>query len=456
MKSLYTLSRQDDYDSQKLLFWPNNPRLKIRDMQEVIFTDKELLDKSKQQSIFRKLKETEHQVGELIQKISGRGFDPSHALIVQKIGSTGHYLVLEGNRRLTAIRSIQANKQSSASLKKSLHKIPCFLFECERKNVQESRLQLVFDQQYEKKKEHTRIQRAHILYDVYMARLRNQKRGSTFRKDPDLIKYFVDGNQWKEDEFIGELAVVQLYQQITQAGVIVDHKYRERLTWPYEHQRQFGKYFGYDSEVYQMDDAGLDRYIDLFIGSSAPIHNPKPIFRSFLNIMRYGTASDIQEIRDSGNSDLVFEIESRLKEIKKSDRFVISLRKIQKELQKLNVLDFMETEEEVRLILGIKKLTLERVAKVATEDILLGKEIDPTKPKKEPRIIQEACDLSDDNVAWAIIQVSKRRSSHLVQSKSVTTWLLARWGIVSRGKPRKNFEVIVEGVLDRMVSQDII
>ena len=97
--------------------------------------------------------------------------------------------------------------------------------------------------------------------------------------------------------------------------------------------RQFGKYFGYDQETYHMDDAGLDRYIDLFIVSSAPIHNPK-IFRSFLNIMRYGTDADVTDIRDSGDSDLVFEIEARIYEEKKSNRFSSSLIKIKKELEK--------------------------------------------------------------------------------------------------------------------------
>jgi hypothetical protein len=453
MKSLYSLSRQVDIDSRKLLFWPNNPRLKIRAMKAVQFTNRQLLEKSSQKIIYQRLLKLEHQVSDLIDRISRRGFDPSHALIVQEVQKSGCYLVLEGNRRLTAIRSILADSQAASANRKSLLTIPCFVFRCDRNDESEARAQLVFDQHYDKKKDHTKIQSAHMLCDVYTARLPKKKGISKFRKDPEVIKHFSDNYGWTEKEFVRELAVVQLYTQITQTGNEVDHKFRERLTWPYDNPRQFGKYFGYDQETYHMDDAGLDRYIDLFIVSSAPIHNPK-IFRSFLNIMRYGTDADVTDIRDSGDSDLVFEIEARIYEEKKSNRFSSSLIKIKKELEKLKVTEFLETEEEMRLIRWIHNLVDERVTKLVAEEDALGKEINSCKPKTSPKTIKAAIALSDDEVAWSVTQVVRGKNQMFLEPKKITARLLQRWGINSHGAPRMDFEVVVEGVVERMFAQD--
>ena len=146
-----------------------------------------------------------------------------------------------------------------------------------------------------------------MLYDVYMARLPNLGGKEKFYIDPDVIRYFIRTYGYSEKEFELELAVVQLYSQIGEGGKSLEHKYRERLTWPYLNPRQFRKYFGYDVNSFRLDKPGLERYVDLFVSPSAPVHNPK-LFRSFLNVMRYGTPGDVESIRISGDKNYLEEL----------------------------------------------------------------------------------------------------------------------------------------------------
>jgi SAM-dependent MidA family methyltransferase len=172
--------------------------------------------------------------------------------------------------------------------------------------------------------------------------------------------------------------------------------------------------------------------------------------------MRYGTVADVKEIRDSGKSDLVLEIEARLLEEKKTNRFSTSLIKIKKELEKLKVNEFLETEEEVRLIRWIENLVHERMTKLVANEFVLAQGFSPSKPKSPPKTIKAALALSDDELAWSVTQVVRGKNKTTLQSKKVTTWLLQRWGINSRGAPRMDFEVVVEGIVERMSAQDIL
>jgi len=424
-------------------------------MKIVRFTSQQLLDAKNQKKIFELLRTKEHQVDELRRKINQRGFDLSHPLIVQKVPKSNRFLVLEGNRRLTAIRLLLTDKKTKSTRKTELGTIPCLLFTVDNiKDERFARAQLVVDQHLDKKKDHTRIQSAHMLHDVYMARLPKSKGAEKFYIDLDVIRYFTRTYGYSEKEFELELAVVQLYTQIADAGISLDHKYRERLTWPHLNSRQFRKYFGYDVNSFRLDKPGLERYVDLFISPSAPVHNPK-LFRSFLNVMRYGTPRDVESIRISGDQGYLEEVAEQVVDTKKAGRFVADLQKVEKLLSKLKASEFSESEEELRLIRRIEGL-VERVAGLVPEDIELTQELNPTRPKKSPSTIDQATKLSDDNVAWAVLRIFKTRRRGRIDRGQITTLLLQRWGILSRGLPRQKFEAIVERVVDRLVNNNLL
>src|SRR5690606_37366145 len=102
---------------------PNNPRLKVSDFSEVRFTDRQLLDPKNQKKIFDLLtKHEDHDVATLVRSMMKNGFMREKAPVVMKVKGADRYLVLEGNRRLTAIKTIRGNHSSgiSATNRKSL------------------------------------------------------------------------------------------------------------------------------------------------------------------------------------------------------------------------------------------------------------------------------------------------------------------------------------------------
>ena len=82
--TVYRIDGTKDIQTKQLLFWPNNPRLKISDFKEVKYSLEELLDLQNQEKIYRLLRQHEHSVDLLISSMSNVGFMREKALIVME------------------------------------------------------------------------------------------------------------------------------------------------------------------------------------------------------------------------------------------------------------------------------------------------------------------------------------------------------------------------------------
>ena len=167
----YKIDGPLDLRNEELLFWPNNPRLKISDFSEVKYSTEQLLSESTQKKIWHLLCTNEHEVPKLGKSMIQSGFMREKALIVLPIQGAQKYLVLEGNRRLAASRLILRSKGNiDTSVKNSLETIPCWLFKHTSTNVPLAAAisRMVAEAHIKGQKPHTKIQQAHMLFLLYL------------------------------------------------------------------------------------------------------------------------------------------------------------------------------------------------------------------------------------------------------------------------------------------------
>jgi hypothetical protein len=458
---VYKMDGPEEIETERLLFWPNNPRLKIRDFSEVRFTDKQLLDNRNQQKVFTMLCEHEHGVRDIVSSMSKVGFRREKAPIVMAIPETQKYLVLEGNRRLTAIRLLLSDHRGSISAanRESLQEIPCWLF------VHTSKLvplavaisRMVAEYHLKGQKPHTKIQQAHMLYDAYMGFLMEEDGGEGFSYNPDIVQKSADFFDLSLDEFRLELAVVRLYQQLTAAGYDVPHELRERLTWVYKNPRHFKNNFGYDEEDFQLDGPGLDRYHDIFVREGCAVHSPA-LFSKLINVMRYGEKGQIEILRSDPEQLSLFEEE--ILDGRNDERFRIELERIEKKLKGLRIGDYKDTPEEKRLIQSISRLVNSKLGRLGEEgdeervNLAADAPAHETEGRKTaPDDIHQAMELDRRYLRSQIRGILKHRPNQTCVREYLPAYLLQKWGVVSRGGPRAEFVQFVEGVAVDMIAE---
>jgi len=448
----------EEIDTKKLLLWPNNPRLKISDFREVDYSDKELQDPANQRNIFKLLsKHEDHDVDTLIRSMKNDGFMREKMLGVMKVKGVDRYLVLEGNRRLTAIRTILADKSAkiSAANRKSLEKIPCLIFEHTSKEVPlKAAISLyVANAHIKGQKRHTKLQQAHMLYDAYKGFLSSAKKDRKFVLDEDALAATADFFDFPVKDMEGELSVVRLYKQYVENYEFdaIPKKCSERLSWVHKNQRQFKTHFGYDRQHLCLDTEGLDRFYDIFLHPEAAVYNPQT-FRKFLNVMRYGEAMDIEVIRDESES--LSDVERRLMEARSDSRFLMGLEGIEKRLSRLRISDFNQSTEEINAIRRITALVDRKLRRLnpGSPDTPPEDELKPSRFKK-PINIQEAISLDYAQLTKQVVKVVKSRPNSSCVREKVPTYLLKEWDVKSRGRPREAFCDHIDQSLDKMIEE---
>lgn len=462
MQMPYRIDGPLEIDTAKLLFWPNNPRLKISDFSEVKFTAKDLLTPASQRRIFDLLSEHEsHDVETLVGSMRKVGFLREKAPIVMAVGGTSKYLVLEGNRRLAAIRTIReaATRGMSTTNLKSLEKIPCWIFEHEDKDVplQAAISRMVAEAHIKGQRAHTKLQRAHMLYDAYEGFLPKESKGRGFIVHDKALKETAVFFDFPENELLAEISVVRLYKQFVENYDFEDipKKCSERLSWVHKNQRLFERYFGYDVKRLCFDEDGLERYYDIFLHPQAAVYNPRK-FSLLLNVMRNGTPEDLEVIRNE--LDVLEEIEKRIRDQRSDVRFLRALQGIEKKLAGLRISDFNQTKEEEAAIRKIASIVESKLTRLIPE---IGNHEDEREGQrsrkfKTPRDIEEALALDYSHIAKEVVRVVKQRPNNSCVRQRVPTLLLQAWGVRSRGRPRESFCAFVDQQVSQMIEDGFV
>lgn len=454
----YQIGGPNEIATDKLLLWPNNPRLKISDFKEVRYTKEQLLEPTTQRTIYNLLsKHEDHDVATLVKSMTKSGFLREKAPVVMRVEKTDKYLVLEGNRRLTAIRTILADKKSEISQqnRRSLERIPCWIFKHTSQTVplQAAISRMVAEAHIKGQRPHTKLQRAHMLYDAYEGFLSEKSKSKVFAIDSDALKATAEFFDFPLKELEGEISVVRLYKQVVEAYEFDDipKKCSERLSWVHKHQRLFRSHFNYDPKTMAFDEPGLECYYDIFLHPEAAVYNPQT-FRKFLNVMRYGGPEDIETVRTV--TDALSDVERRIKENRSDSRFLIALQGIERKLISLRPSDFNSTPEELESITRIVSIVKTKLAKLCHTDVDgIPSASEPTVRFKKPKNIQEAIELDYSHLVNQVKSLVRSRPNATCVRSKIPTLLLKRWGVRSRGAPRDAFCARLNEQITKMIEE---
>ena len=409
MGRYYSQSESKFINVSELLLWPDNPRLKFENFKNYKLTPEQLVDDKTQSSLLKYLQNAEHNLDKLIQSIEVNGFRSHEPLIVVFVREINKYYVIEGNRRLASVKTINSKNGS-----RDILSLPCCEFKYLNNGVDfDSAVNLCVAENHYLggKKDHSGIQKAKVIFEIYWTFLNEGTSIPRFRLDSKIIE--------KTAEFLGglsanevkkEISIARIYDQLIDAGFKVDHRRRERLSWAIEHPDIFYKQFGFKIDDSLRLSNSLEDYYSLFLSEHCPVSNPTKL-KQWLFVLKHKDFNQRHIDLMIHNPAALHNIYLQFKGWSPGDLFdhgddgppnlprkgiKRELLKILKQLQKIKIDDYANSKDEDSVIEDLKKIINDKFSRLLREDLSnkplqpgLPVKPDTTKPPKGPATIDD-------------------------------------------------------------------
>jgi hypothetical protein len=275
---------------QKLLLDPNNPRiLRDHDIPEDQFADPGI-----QAQALDRMREGDFKLAQLRDSVIENGWQPVDMIFVKRLPGD-HFVVLEGNRRVVALRMIEA-KHLTPELKRSIDPLPV-LEVVGSGDANEWRAQITYllgVRHHGSLKTWAPFARAHNMYERYLRV--GEMSDATFKWNDKVAEHVADTLSVSFDDVKQALKVYRAMRQLNEheriAKVGIEGRYYSvigevllrRTGGPLK------KYVAQDPVTFLLDEPSVDR-IDAVCHFStkgregAPISNPAE-WRSLENILK--------------------------------------------------------------------------------------------------------------------------------------------------------------------------
>ncbi len=335
---------------QNLLLDPSNPRL--GDKAKLLLDGKKYSPKDKfvQDKLLEEISKGSHELETLKNSIRSSGYLNIDSIFVQEVDD-GNYLVLEGNRRTAAIKSLLEEADSlSSSVLRSLSLVPVKLLQekdPERARIAVSRILAI--RHISGPKPWGAMLEAFHLYEEYLNETERFKK-SEFKYDSKIARAVAINVNKRENYVRKALTIVRVYRRLQEAGVEVSTASYSLLKMSIDSAELQSQYFEIDSYTLLPSDLGIERFQNLMFSELAPITNPKR-FRDFKELFDH---------RETVGADLLTEVEGRVKlpteaisilERRLGARsFETQLRSAIKDLSAISIDSFRGVESELELI----------------------------------------------------------------------------------------------------------
>jgi hypothetical protein len=354
LTSAFTLSSLT-VSPNDLLLDPRNPRLITESAQDRSYTTQQIKSVKTQDFVRHLVCSKEHDVKRLISSIREMGFVGGlHEVIVKDIGSSGPYLVIEGNRRTAAMQYLLRGVEKLRSeVRKSIKAIQVkkFVYRKNRELSEDNVIDVLLGSIHiDGPKEWGALERAHYVHRSYM-RVFGDRR--TFHYDPAVSKDVGSTFKMSPKAVHKCLKICRVYEQLRRAKVGIEPKHYTLIDLATKTRDVAGPYFELDSETCELSDVGLERFVELVLGEKPPIHNPK-LFDAFVEVYTDGTPLERSEIA-SGVACLE-DTRAAIRRRKERREFRDELEDIKRRIGDLYVDGFRGTESEKALILRIQHL----------------------------------------------------------------------------------------------------
>jgi len=288
MSNLIPELNQISVAPEKLFPDPDNPRFISREEDESNHEDAiDLLDKTLTR--MRSPKD-EYKIGELENSIIRNGWLPVDFIFVRKLNEQGQFLVLEGNRRLTALRNLLNNPDIEPALRNQISTIEVMeiVDDISEEELKKKITYLLGVRHHGSLKKWTPFAQAHNILERYLEL--KEISNEDFQWDPSVGSQVANALSISTTEVENRLKVYKGMEQLSQeadlkeaedrnAG-IKDRYYSVCSEILLSKKASLKKYISQDPEAFLLSRDSLDRlknlcHFDQVARKGAPIKNPQ-------------------------------------------------------------------------------------------------------------------------------------------------------------------------------------
>jgi len=339
----------------KLLLDPQNPRIVLKTDRSTDYTLKQLSTREVQDYILSVIDKAEFHVADLISSIRRDGFlDHGNRMILERVPGTDKFMVLEGNRRLTAIKHLSRELGSlSPRVQESLSQIKAQELVLTGKGGYE-REEVVFKLlgmlHLDGQLEWGAMERAFYIHRAYMFEFGKHYEGG-FVYDVDCSRECGATLDLAPRTVRTELAIYRVYAQLRGAGLDVREDHYSLISLAVRTRGINYEYFELDDESLQLSATGLERFGMLCLEEERPVHNPRD-FKNVTKVFKEGTPYEL-ELIETGALPLD-EIAERLDNRLARGEFKRELEKVERRMASLPVHAATGSGREVQLVMNIR------------------------------------------------------------------------------------------------------
>jgi hypothetical protein len=462
------MSRANEHHSLRLLkvspanlfLDPNNPRIAVTEEDNKKYTPEQIISERVQASVLRRISHEQNHIPELKKSILKSGFiEKLGPLIVKRIAAD-KYIMLEGNRRLTAVKEILSNENGlNSTIKNSLKKIEVseFIYSKNDEFLEEEIIEMLLA------KIHIAgplawgaMEKASYTYNSYLRVLRKELQSdvddSSFILDSKLIDEVCDIYSFKNSEAKRNVLVYRIFKQLKDNKYDVPPSRFTLIELAASDAALSYQYFGLSKKNWLFDNPGLDRFYRLCVAPGSPVKNP-PDFKKFSTIFKKGTSTDVENVLNGESS--ISAAYADVKERLDSEGVVRRLNAIIEKIEKINLVDFCGDSRETKAISRIVDLANNKLK------FFIGDNIHQSRSELEEDVYQpdtaaEALRMEVDDLRFLVLDALRVCPKGTCVSRKFPTIVIKHLGIRSSGEPRRRLVSHISKQINYLVDYRLI
>lgn len=354
---------------KQLVLDPNNPRIVLDVDTNRKFSLRELPRPHVQNYILSVINKQAYHIAELIRGIRASGFiDKGDDMIVKQIAGTGKYLVVEGNRRTTAIKHLLKESEKLRLAVRdtllALH-VKEFIYKPNREFTEDAVIDILLGTIHiTGRLPWGPLERAYYVYKSYLRELRKHTRSSAFEYVKDCSREVAAFFNLSVRGVRKEVMVYRVYEQIKGEGYDIAPHHFSLLEMAISDRKLCEEYFELRPLTFQFSNRGMARFDRLCIRPKKPINNPKD-FRQFAKVFRHGKDHEVELIES--NDEPISVVLGRLNGRLEAQEFLHDLEEIKDSINSLHPGEFRRTSAEVEMIRKIKNLVSKKLWRLVKE-----------------------------------------------------------------------------------------
>lgn len=338
---------------EKLMLDPNNPRFSKDPEREV--PEERIGEENIQQTTLERMKENAYEIEDLKNSIRKAGFVNVDNMFVKKIPDSEKYVVVEGNRRLTAIKELEKEHEEGQTVDEDVRESYQEIEVVDLSNKEEDKIDFILGLRHHGSiQEWEPLPSAFNLFSTYME-LYSEKKG--VEEIPENFNYNVDVARKVAETYSVDLSDVrpqlwnyrvyhQLKQIVSDVSELKD-KYshiEETVSSTTVRQR-----FGFDKETCSFSGEGAEKFIELVIGEEGeePVIRQASAgesnIRDYRWVLKNGDEGDIARIEEKGKK--ASNVKAEIKNKRQEKELRQSLVEVVETLNRLKLKERYEEEE---------------------------------------------------------------------------------------------------------------